>query len=83
MVTSLIVWLDNLCPKTEVGPSKGMLPVKNLLQQVLMMRKNKQMALSLRKLLNGLKVQKIFRFKPECHGILWVLLMCEVSVEEK
>ena len=32
-------------------------------------KKNKQMAPSLRKLLNGQRVRKISEFKLECHGI--------------
>ena len=34
-----------------------------------MTRKNKQLAPSPRQLLNGLGVQRISGFKPECHGI--------------
>ena len=34
-----------------------------------MTRKNKQMAPSTRKFLNGQRLRRIFRFKRECHGI--------------
>ena len=39
------------------------------LQQISMMRKNGQMAPGPQQLLHRLGMQKISRFKPECHGI--------------
>ena len=66
----LIAWLDHSCQKTEVGGKQGHAPHRRiLLQQIPMTRKNIQVALSLRQLLNGQGVWRISGFKSECHGI--------------
>ena len=69
-VASLITWLDHSCQKTEVKSKQGHALCKRiLLQQIPMARKNIQVAPSPQQLLNGQGVQRICRFKSECHGI--------------
>ena len=85
-LASLIACLDHSCKKTEVGCKQGHAPCRRiLLQQIPMTRKNKQMAPSLRQLLNGQGVQKISEFKLECHGIKFGTLnvrnLCERKTE--
>ena len=58
-VASLIASLDHSGQKTKVGSKQGQAPHKIiLLQQIPMMRKNKQMARSHQQLINGQGVQK-------------------------
>ena len=69
-VASLIAWLDHSCQKTEVGGKQGhALRRRILLQQISMIRKNKQMTPSTQQLLNGQGVRRIYGFKSECHEI--------------
>ena len=56
-VASLIAWLDHSCQKTEVGGKQGHAPHRKiLLQQIPMIRKNKQMTLSPWQFLYGQRV---------------------------
>ena len=85
-IASLIAWLDHSCQKTEVGSKQGHAPCRRiLLQQILMTRKNIQVAPSLGQLLKGQGVQRISGFKSECHeirfGILNVGSLCGRKTE--
>ena len=69
-VANLITWLDHSRQKTEVGDKQGHAPHRRiLLQQVTMIRKNKQMAPSPQQLLNGPGVRRFSGFKSEYQGI--------------
>ena len=81
VVLGLIDWLDHSCQKTEVGDKQGHAPCgRILLQQITMTRKNKQMASSFWQLLNGQGVQRISKYKPECHGIRFGTYKCGKSL---
>ena len=68
-VASLIAWLDHSCQKTEAGGSQGHASVDEFAPSNPHDQKNKQMAPSLRQLLNGQGVRRISDFKSQYHGI--------------
>ena len=69
-IASLIACLDHSCQKTEIGGKQEHASSRRiLLQQITMVRRNKQMAPSPRQLLHGHGVRRISGFKSECHEI--------------